>query len=124
MIARLILENEHKQKKWSIDEAAKMAKIDTKKYMKIMTGEIKPDLEDAGKLSSLYNLPVSLFLSQDEAPVYINNGTGNYNNSITCYIGTYNTDSGLKDIVKEFLTIIRPDIVWPDNKEDIKASKK
>jgi len=120
----LILEEENKRKGWNSAEAAEQAKIDIEKYLKILTGEIKPDYEEAVKLSLLYNIPASLFISEDESPIYINNGSGNYNNSISCYIGSYNVDSGLKDLVKELITIIKPDIIWPkESKREPEASE-
>ncbi len=72
----LILEEENKRKGWNTAEAAEQAKIDIEKYLKILTCEIKPDYEDAVKLSAVYNLPASLFILEDESPIYINNGSG------------------------------------------------
>jgi len=120
----LILEEENKRKGWNNTEAAEQAKIDVERYLKILSGEIKPDYEDAVKLSTLYSIPASLFMSTDESPIYINNGSGNYNNSISCYIGSYSIDSGLKDLVKDLIAIIKPDIVWPkEPDDDLKSSE-
>lgn len=114
----LILEEENKRNGWNNTQAAEQAEIDLAKYLQILTGEVKPTYDDAVKLSSLYKLPAAIFLSDDDMPIYINNGSGNYNNSVSCYFGSYNVDSGLKDLVKELITIIKPDIEWPKDNND------
>jgi len=118
MNVSLILEEENKRNGWNNSQAAEQADIDLAKYLQILTGEIKPTYDDAVKLSSLYKLPAAIFLSDDDMPIYINNGSGNYNNSVSCYFGSYNVDSGLKDLVKELITIIKPDINWPNEAND------
>ncbi|QNL49781.1 helix-turn-helix transcriptional regulator [Olivibacter sp. SDN3] len=113
MVSSIIIEEENKKRKWTVEEAAELAKIDISEFKALALGERDPSYEEANKLSALYNLPIALFVSSSKQPIYVNTGTGTYNNSVNCYIGTYSGDSSLKDLVKDLISTIKPDIVWP-----------
>ena len=103
MISSVIIEEENKRRKWTIEKAAELSKIDLSEFKAIVSGERDPNYEEANKLSALYNLPIALFVSSSKQPIYVNTGTGTYNNSVNCYIGTYSGDSSLKDLVKDLI---------------------
>lgn len=115
MLAAVVIENENKRRGWSDEEAAKIAQLDFSEFMEIAMGKKDPSYEQAIKLAEAYGLPLSLFTSSGKQPIYINSGSGNNNNSVNCYIGTYSVDSNLKELVKDLISAIKPDIVWPEN---------
>ncbi|WP_286778659.1 MULTISPECIES: helix-turn-helix domain-containing protein [Sphingobacterium] len=107
MLAAVIIENENKKRGWSNDEVATLADINIDEFRDIASGNKVPNYEQAAKLSQVYNIPLPAFLTSNKQPIYINTGSGNYNNSVNCYIGTYSGDIGLKDLVKELIEIIK-----------------
>lgn len=121
MLSSIVIENENKRRGLTDEEAAILAKIDIEEFREIASGKKEPDYEQAIKLSEVYGVPIALFTSSSKQPIYVNTGTGTYNNSINCYIGTYSGDSSLKDLVKDLIAAIKPDIVWP--KKDIKKDE-
>ncbi len=107
MLAAVIIENENKRRGWSEEEVATLAKINIDEFREIASGKKDPNYEQAIRLSDVYNIPLAAFMSSGKQPIYINTGSGSYNNSVNCYIGTYSGDVGLKDLVKELIDIIQ-----------------
>ncbi|MEN5196978.1 helix-turn-helix domain-containing protein [Sphingobacterium faecium] len=107
MIASMIIENENKRRGWTDEEVATLANINLDEFKEIASGTKDPNYEQAIKLAEIYNIPVAAFISSGKQPIYINTGSGSYNNSVNCYIGTYSGDVGLKDLVKELINMIR-----------------
>ncbi|CDS93031.1 hypothetical protein BN1088_1431282 [Sphingobacterium sp. PM2-P1-29] len=106
MLASVIIENENKRRGWSDEEVATLANINIEEFKDIAAGKKDPNYEQALKLSEIYSIPLAAFVYSGKQPIYINTGSGNYNNSVNCYIGTYSGDVGLKDLVKELINII------------------
>lgn len=109
MLSSVIIENENKRRGWSEAEAAELAQIDIEDFREILLGKKEPNYEQAVRLSDVYQVPIALFTSSGRQPIYINTGSGTYNNSINCYIGTYAGDASLKDLFKELLAVVKPD---------------
>lgn len=107
MLAAVIIENENKRRGWNDEEVANLADINIDEFKEIASGAKEPTYEHAFKLSQVYNIPLAAFISSHKQPIYINTGSGNYNNSVNCYIGTYSGDVGLTDLVKELIGMIK-----------------
>lgn len=107
MLAAVIIESENKKRGWTDEEVSTLAEIDIDEFREIASGEKSPNYEQAIKLSEVYKIPLAAFMSSDKQPIYINTGSGSYNNSVNCYIGTYSGDVGLKDLVKELINMIQ-----------------
>lgn len=107
MLAAVIIESENKRRGWSDEDVATLANINIDEFKDIATGKKDPNYEQAIRLSDVYNIPLAAFMSSSKQPIYINTGSGSYNNSVNCYIGTYSGDVGLKDLVKELIDIIQ-----------------
>lgn len=107
MLAAVIIENENKRRGWSDEDVAALANINIDEFRDIASGRKDPDYEQAIKLSEVYNIPLAAFTSSGKQPIYINTGSGSYNNSVNCYIGTYSGELGLKDLLKELIDIIQ-----------------
>lgn len=118
MLTSIVIENENKRRGWTDVEAAELAQIDIDEFREIASGKKDPDYEQAVKLSEAYGVPLSLFTSSSKQPIYVNTGAGTYNNSVNCYIGTYSGDSSLKDLVKDLIAAINPEINWKGKQED------
>lgn len=120
------LQEKNKINGWEPAEAAIIAKIDFERYLAILQGSIKPSYDEALKLTKAYKIPSAFFFSEPSNATHLNSAEGTYSNSNHGYIYsvTNNTDSGLKDLVKELITIIKPDIIWPNNKRNSKTVKK
>lgn len=86
-------------------QAASAASMDLRYYQNIISGQIRPNFNDATALSELYKIPSSIFLMEPTTATHLNFASGSYSNSNHGYINqvVYNADSSLKEILKELL---------------------
>lgn len=119
MYIPFVIEEKNKAKGWENERAAILADMDYGHFMKIATGLLKPNYEDAKKLSGIYEIPVSFFLIDETTATHMNFAEGASSNSNHGYIHSFanNSDSGLKELVKELITLIKPDIIWSKMEE-------
>ncbi|WP_257670007.1 helix-turn-helix domain-containing protein [Parapedobacter tibetensis] len=118
MITPHILEAKNSELKWDLPLAAEKANMELDHYMSIFTGVTPPSFEDAEKLSKAYDIPFGEFLREGDSATHLNIGSGTYSNSNHGYIKevVYNADRGLAELVKDLISAIKPDIVWPEKK--------